>query len=75
MQLNRAPQLGSGLLTDIGHYAGQMARSGLGIIKGLRGDTPDAVVEGAASINYANAAVYGTLAAVALFIVLGGHKK
>lgn len=60
----------NGWLTDLGHSIGSGSRSALGIIKGIRGDSPGQVVEGASSINYANAAVYGTLAAVALLIVM-----
>lgn len=75
MQLHRSPELGSGLLTDIGHYGGKMLRSSLGILKGVRGDTPNEVVEGAPSTNYANLAVYGTLAAIALFLVVKPSRK
>lgn len=57
-------------LTNIGHMIGKTLRSGVGIIKGIRGDSPDQVVEGDASINYANMAVYGTLAAVAILILV-----
>jgi hypothetical protein len=70
MQLNRAPELGSGALTDFGHMIGKTLRSGVGILKGIRGDSGNAVVEGAATTNYANMAVYGTLAAIALFILV-----
>lgn len=62
--------MGGSILDDIGHGAMKLARSGVGLFTKLRGDRSDVVVEGAAPINYANLAVYGTLAALAVLVVV-----
>lgn len=66
----RSPVLMGGWLTDFTHGAMNVARSGVGLFTKLRGDTGDTVVEGAAPVNYTNMAVYGTLAALAILIVV-----
>lgn len=75
MQLNKQPVLMGGWLTDISKSAMKAARSGVGLFSKLRGDKSDITVEGAAPVNYANLAVYGTLAAVALLVVVKPLKK
>lgn len=79
-----------GWLTDWGHGVMQGVRGAghvvaeegrtvtgmvTGFISGVRGDTPTQTVEGAAPINYANLAVYGTLAAIALLIVVKPKRR
>lgn len=64
-----------GWLTDFSKSAMNVARSGVGLFTKLRGDKSDVVVESAAPVNYANMAVYGTLAALALLIVVKAPKK
>ncbi len=67
---NVAPMLGDFSLHAIGSSIMDAARSGVGLFKDIRGDAGNTVVEGAAPVNYANLAVYGTLAALALLIVV-----
>lgn len=64
------PVLGRTLVESIGHSVANTIRSGAGIFKTIRGDSRDVTVEGAAPTNYANLAVYGTLAALAFVVVL-----
>ncbi len=59
---------GGGLFMDT-------VRSGVGLFTKARGDSSNQVVAGAAPVNYANLAVYGTLAALGLLIVVKGGKK
>lgn len=69
MQLNKKPVLMGGWLTDMSKGVMNVARSGVGLFTKLRGDKSDVVVQGPAPINYANLAVYGTLAALAVMVV------
>lgn len=59
-----------GWATDLSHGVMNVARSGIGLFTKIRGDKADMVVEGAAPVNYTNMAVYGTLAALAVLIVM-----
>jgi len=69
MQISKQPVLMGGWLTDVSKSVMNVARSGVGLFTKIRGDKSDVVVEGAAPVNYANMAVYGTLAALAVLIV------
>lgn len=62
--------MGGGFLSDLGHGLMKIARSGTDLFTKIRGDKDDVVVEGPAPVNYANLAVYGTLAAIALLVVV-----
>jgi hypothetical protein len=62
--------MGGGILSDIGHGLMNVARSGTSLFKKIRGDKDDVIVEGPAPVNYANLAAYGTLAAIALLVVV-----
>lgn len=70
MQLNHKPLLGSAWYEKVGSTVMDVARSGVGLLTKVRGDTSNQVVTGAAPVNYANLAVYGTLAALAVLIVV-----
>lgn len=65
----------SSYLTDVGHYLAEGARTSINILKKVRGDTDNQVVEDPSlrPINYANMAVYGVLGAIAIMMVV--HKK
>jgi len=67
---SRAILMGDNIFERWGHEAMNVARSGVGLFKSIRGDTGDTVVEGAAPVNYTNMAVYGTLAVLAILIVV-----
>lgn len=71
MQTRGTPfRFGDSVLNDIGHTFMNVARSGVGLLTQVRGDASNQVVAGASAPNYANLAVYGTLAALALLIVV-----
>lgn len=76
MQLQRGPYaFGDTFLEKIGGGVMDAFRSGVGVFTKLRGDTGNQVVEGAAETNYANLAVYGTLAALALLVVVQRPRR
>ncbi len=52
-----------------------VARSGVGLFNKARGDSANMVVPGGTPINYANMAVYGSLAALALIIAIKPSGK
>ncbi len=71
MQIVKAPYtFGSTIFEKAGGAFMDVARSGVGLLTKIRGDAPNQVVAGAPTVNYANLAVYGTLAALALLIVV-----
>lgn len=70
MHLNHNPLLGDAWYEKIGGTVMDAARSGIGLLTKVRGDTGNQVVAGASPINYANMAVYGTLAALAVLVVV-----
>ncbi len=70
MQLHKAPFLGSSIWDKIGGATMGVVRSGVGLFTQARGDSANQVVEGPAQTNYANLAVYGTLAAIAMVLVV-----
>lgn len=71
MQIVKAPYtFGSTIFEKIGGAFMDVSRSGVGLFTKLRGDSSNQVVTGAPTVNYANLAVYGTLAALALLIVV-----
>jgi hypothetical protein len=70
MQMQSAPfTFGSSIWEKIGGTVMNVARGGVGLFTKARGDQDNQLVQGAAPVNYANLAVYGTLAALALVIV------
>lgn len=76
MQVQRGTYtFGDNFLEKIGGGVMDAFRSGVGVFTKLRGDTGNQVVEGAAQTNYANLAVYGTLAALALLVVVKAPRK
>jgi len=75
MQIRQAPHLlGEAWYEKAGGIAMGVVRSGVGLFTKSRGDRADTLVQGAAPVNYANLAVYGTLATLALALVVKGKK-
>lgn len=76
MQTHRAPfRFGDAWYEKAGSAFMNVARSGVGLFKDIRGDSENQVVTGPPSTNYANLAVYGTLAALALLVVVQKPKR
>ena len=75
MQLVQTPVLGATIFEKIGGGIMDVGRGAVGLFKSARGDTDPVVVEGAAPVNYANLTVYGTLAALAVLLVIQAPKK
>jgi hypothetical protein len=67
--------LGSNILEKIGGGFMDVGRGAVGLFKAARGDTADTVVAGSAPVNYANLTVYGTLAALAILLVVKSPKR
>ena len=74
MRILQPPVLGDTIFEKIGGGIMDAGRGAIGLFKSARGDTGDTVIEGAAGTNYANLTVYGTLAALALLLVLQKPK-
>ncbi len=74
MHINQAPNLGDAWYEKASGMVMGVVRSGVGLFTKARGDSDNMVVQGAPATNYANLTVYGTLAALALLLVVKGKK-
>ncbi len=71
MILSYKPTLmGGGVLNDVGHGFMEVARGIVGLASSVRGDTAPVEVQGASPINYSNALIYGSLAALGIYLVV-----